>query len=69
MAIQDDFTIDYVELKITYTPTFAHDRPATIYTVNQLYSFLQDTFDEPAQMDDPVPMSAQTPTQYTLINK
>jgi hypothetical protein len=29
---------------------------------------LQDVFDEPAQMDDLVPMSAQTPTQYTLIN-
>lgn len=68
MAIQDDFSIDYVSQTITYTPTFAHDRPATIYTVNELYSFLQDKFDEPDQMDDPVPMSAQTPTQYTLIN-
>lgn len=68
MAIQDDYTIDYVSKTITYNKTFAHDRPPTIFTVNQLYSFLQDTFDEPAQMDDPVPMSAQTPTQYTLIN-
>lgn len=68
MAIQDDFVIDYVDRKITYTPAFAHERPATIYTVNELYSYLQDTFDEPAQMDDPVPMSAQTPTQYTMIN-
>lgn len=68
MAIQDDFTIDYVNRRITYTTAFVDDRPTSIYTVNQLYSFLQDTFDEPAQMDDPVPMSAQTPTQYTLIN-
>ncbi len=67
MAIQDDFTIDYVDRKITYTTAFVDDRPPFIYTVNQLYSFLQDTFDEPAQMDDPVPMSAQTPTQYTLL--
>ena len=69
MAIQDDFTIDYVDRKITYTTAFVDDRPPNIFTVNELYSFLQDEFDEPAQMDDPVPMSAQTPTQYTLINK
>jgi hypothetical protein len=67
MAIQDDFTIDYVDRKITYTTAFSNDRPPNIYTVNELYSFLQDTFDEPAQMDDPIPMSAQTPTQYTML--
>jgi hypothetical protein len=33
-----------------------------------LYSALQDLFDEPDQMDDPVPMSAQTPTEFSLIN-
>lgn len=36
------------------------------YTVNQLYSALQDLFDELAQIDDGVPMSAQTPTEYTI---
>ncbi len=41
----------------------------TVYTVNALYSYLQDTFDELGQMDDKVPMSAQTPTDYTLINE
>ncbi len=35
-------------------------------TVNQLYSALQDLFDELNQMDDGVPMSAQTPTEYTI---
>lgn len=69
MAIQDDFTIDYNDRKITYTTAFVDDRPPSIYTANELYSWLQDTFDEPNQMDDPIPMSAQTPTQYTLINK
>jgi len=38
------------------------------YTSRALYSFLQDTFDELGQMDDTVPMSAQTPTEFTLIN-
>lgn len=69
MAIADDFTIDYVDQKITYTNGFTNGIPNTRYTLNELYSFLQDTFDEPGQMDDPVPMSAQTPTQYTVINK
>ena len=67
MAIQDDWTIDYVDRKITYSTVFVDDRPPSIYTVNELYSFLQDIFDEPGQMDDPVPMSAQTPTQYTIL--
>ena len=35
-------------------------------TVNKLYSALQNLFDELTQMDDGVPMSAQTPTEYTI---
>lgn len=62
MAIQDDWTIDYTLKKIY------HSSGTTVYTVNQLYSWLQNTFDELIQMDDPVPMSAQTPTEYTFIN-
>ena len=67
MAIQDDFTVDFVDRKITYSTAFVDDRPPNIYTMNELYSFLQDLFDEPDQMDDPIPMSAQTPTQYTIL--
>ena len=40
----------------------------TVYTVRALYSFIQNTFDELGQMDDTVPMSAQTPTEFTMIN-
>ena len=68
MVIQDDFTIDVVDRKITMDTAFANDRPVDVYTVNELYSFLQDTFDEPGFMQHSIPMSAQTPTQYTLIN-
>jgi len=39
---------------------------ATTRTANELYSALQDQFDELAQMDDGSPMSAQTPTEYTI---
>ena len=37
-------------------------------TLNKLYSGLQDLFDEPEYLQFSVPMSAQTPQQYTLIN-
>lgn len=40
----------------------------TVYTSRALYSFIQNTFDELGQMDDTVPMSAQTPTEFTMIN-
>jgi len=62
MAISDDFTIDYVNKRLY------HSSGTTVYTTNALYTYLMDTFDELEQMDDTVPMSAQTPTDYTLIN-
>ena len=62
MAISDDFTLDYVAKTITHTAG------TTIYSVNALYSWLMDLFDDAAQMDDDIPMSAQTPTQYSFIN-
>ena len=64
-----DFTIDYVNKLIRYDGAETTPHPlADLLSVNALYSFLQDTFDELNQMDNPVPMSAQTPTAYTLIN-
>ena len=68
MAIQDDFSIDVVNKKITYTTAFVYDRPPSIYTVNELYSYLQDTFDEPGYMQYSTPMTAQTPTQYSMVH-
>ncbi len=57
--------IDYVNKRVyrdfTVTPTVTD-------TTLALYSALQDEFDEPAQMDDTTPMSAQTPTAFTMIN-
>lgn len=62
MAIQDDFTLNYSTKKISHTSG------STRYTVNALYSWLMDLFDDSGQMDDTVPISAQTPVEYTLIN-
>lgn len=62
MAIGDDFKIDYNYKRIY------HDSGTTVYSANALYSWIMDTFDELTQLDDTVPMSAQTPTAYTMIN-
>jgi len=62
MAFLDDFTIDYSG------KTISHTSWTTIYTLNEMYSAIQDQFDELTEMDDTVPMSAQTPTEYSLIN-
>jgi hypothetical protein len=61
-VIGDDFTIDYFNKRIW------HSANTNVYSVNELYSYLQNTFDDLAQLDDTIPMSAQTPTDYTLIN-
>lgn len=62
MPIGSDFTIDYANKAVR------HSSGTTVYTVRQLYSWLMDSFDELAQMDDTVPMSAQTNTAFTMIN-
>lgn len=64
MAIGDDIDIDDIN-KIIKRDSGAG---TTVYTVNELYSYIMDTFDELAQMDDEIPMSAQTPTSYTMTN-
>lgn len=60
-----DFTVYYDtdnrQKRIEWTGSATGTR-----TVNELYSALQDLFDELNQMDDGTPMSAQTPTEYTI---
>jgi hypothetical protein len=62
MAIADDWTISTVAKTITHTAN------TTTYTALEMYTWLMDVFDELDYMDDDVPMSAQTPTEFTLIN-
>lgn len=50
------------------TKKIKHNTGSTRITVNALYSEIMDEFDNAGQMDDTIPMSAQTPTEYTLIN-
>jgi len=67
MAIQDDYNIDYVNKCLEYTGGFTNNIPDSTYDVNELYTFIQDTFDEPAQLDDDNPMGASTPTSYQVL--
>jgi hypothetical protein len=62
MAIADDFVIDPENRLIR------HQSGSTVYTTNNLYSYLHDYFDEIMAMSYPVAMSAQTPSEYSLIN-
>jgi len=62
MPIGGDWVIDYVNSRVY------HNSGTTVYTVNALYSYIMDTMDELAQMGYTIPMSAQTPTNYTMIN-
>lgn len=64
MAINTDFLINSTARVIYYSATGS----GTIYTVNELYSYLMDYFDDSGTIDDLLPMTAQTPTAYTLIN-
>jgi len=67
MAIGTDILIDYNNKRIYGAHAYDHAAD-TSYTVRALYTYLMDTFDEQAHMDDKVPMSAQTPNAFTMIN-
>lgn len=67
--IGDDFTIDYTNKRIWNKYAWGQGGTATVYSVNALYSWLMDIFDEQGAMDDTIPMTAQTPNAYTLVNE
>ncbi len=56
------YSINYTNKLIVYVSGGLVD------TVRDLYSWLMDQFDELGTLDDTIPMSAQTPTEFTLIN-
>lgn len=62
--IDKDFKIDFENKKIYYNP----EGSGKVYSVNELYSYLQDTFDEPANMRYDIPIQAKSKTKYLLIN-
>lgn len=62
--ITDDFKIDFENKRISYNPKGSK----AVYTVNELYSYLQDIFDEPINMRYDIPVKAKSKTKYLLIN-
>jgi hypothetical protein len=67
MAIDADILIDYTNKRIYQDHAYDHTVD-TAYNTQALYSYLMDKFDEQEHMDDQVPMSAQTPNAFTMIN-
>lgn len=59
----NDFQIDTTNKRITHVIT-----SSTVFSVNSLYSYIQDYFDDVTELSFSVPMSAQTPTAYTLLD-
>lgn len=57
-----DLSLDYANRRIS--------RPSGTdsFTARAFYSWIQDQIDELTALDDKVPMSAQTPTDFTLTN-
>src|SRR3989344_8273048 len=66
--ISKDFKIDFENKKISYYPSSAKasadkpERGGKIYTVNELYSYLMDIFDEPINMQYEIPIKAKPDT-------
>jgi len=55
-------------ISITAITTSEAMTGVTRHTVNELYSWLMSLFSNAAEMDDTVPIQANTPTEYQLIN-
>jgi hypothetical protein len=72
--VVDTVVLDtYTDISANWTinvtrKTIRHENGTTVYSVKNLYSYLQDYFDNLGYLDDQVPMSASTPTEYNLIN-
>lgn len=58
MAIADDILIDYTNKRIYGESSFLSG--STFYSVNQLYTYIMETFDDANQMDDSVPFGSSS---------
>lgn len=61
--IKDDFKIDFKKKKITYSGS-----GKKIYSTRELYSYLQDVFDEPQNMRYEIPIVAKSKNKFELVN-
>ncbi len=63
MAIGDDLALDFVNLRVY------HYNGNTVYDADAVYSWIVNTLDEQQNMQYTLPMSAQTPTAFSIINE
>ncbi|MFC1654032.1 hypothetical protein ACFL1M_04260, partial [Patescibacteria group bacterium] len=49
--------------------TITHSSGTTVYNMYELYAWLMNEVDESGTIDNEIPMTAQTPTSYTLTNR
>ena len=62
--ITKDFKIDFGNKKIYHNPKGSGEK----HTINELYSYLQNIFDEPENMKYDIPIEAMSKTEYFLVN-
>ena len=62
--IAKDFKIDFINKRISYNPKGS----GKIYTINELYSYLQTLFARRENMRYEVPTEAKSKTECFLIN-
>ena len=62
--ITEDFEIDFENKKIIYVPKGSGRE----LSVRELYSYLQDVFDEAGNMKYNIPIEAKSKTEYLLVN-
>lgn len=61
--INQDFKLDFIHKTITH-----QGEGKNIYSLVELYSYLQDVFDEPENMEHAIPILAKSKTEFTLVN-
>ena len=62
--IAKDFKLDLKEKRVFHLPKGSRK----IYTIRELYSYLQDAFDEPEMMKYDIPIQALSKDKFKLIN-
>ena len=62
--IEQDFIIDFQNRKIGYNPRGS----GNTYSTNEFYSFLQEIFARPQNMNYEIPIEAGSKTRYSLSN-
>jgi len=60
--IEIDFEIDFKKRLISYNPQGSRK----VYSINEFYSFLQETFAKPQNMNYEIPIEAGSKTKYSL---